>query len=1153
MPLSPTDLQISIAPFNKFDSSIFCVVGYETTIKIKIKNLNPTDPIYNVGVKLTLPDGVSYVSSSLIEDSNVIDLSYNDVINFYSVTDLYPNSIDFELNVTIKADQHYRSNNTNVSYGHIFAGIGVSCRGDSRPRGDYTSGNTKITSISTFSMTALRYSSYIIAPLQVIKGAGTLGSDNASDIYTITIQIQNTIVESSNISLALNLANGFRYIGAWSASGSNSSNFNSPVITNPTAINNFVSLSLTNKTLSAGGLVIITFQIAVWNKYTIDGIQNSGSIIPSDISLTSSINLTGNLTSFYNEFSIKVETFIVDYICENIYTDALMENDYVISYSVSSYTDIYDVSLTFNIPDGMSYKSDSSTLTPTTIIDLSTLTQVIWDITTISSNTDNTIRLSTITNDSYALISPDTIANYVYSTDFFTTELDFNYSVLDSGLTFSDESTHTIMCEPPILTTSIVNYLYADFTEKPFDVASVDDYVRIGISYDASFIEAKQNVTLFDFPPYNLDVSSVQNIVVTGDFPSGGGYFPIPDNGARIDIGELNSHSAFQIQFDLQVGHLDNDGYIYNLAKGSLINTENLTYALMDASAIAFGTPHLKIDQFTNSNQCINLNKSLIHYLTISNDSSLSKDFLTDAFNLSVVTTIPDIFTIDSITIAASNIDYSNFNSTNNIYTFTIDHLPPYSTLTVTGNLHVNTTPIMSKSYPIDSSTTNGTSQPSTSSFHFDTNEFPLTSELNLAGCSPTIYKTYLPNKVKLLEEFGIQLTVTFPVGCIAYNTKIKDSLTSTDSTNVNNILLNGQPASPSIATNNLILPIADTTNTASGTLTYTLTYNNTTTTIVPTNYSQTLNTTSSIDWAEFLYFPETYSSSYNSSLQVVVPGLNITKSQSNLTDSFIYDTHPIFGEINDLINYKLSITNVGKSPAYQVNIIDTLPHNLAYISNDSNGTFNLSTNKLIVTVPSIDVNETKDVIINTRLSHTPSTDGVSNTSYIGFKENDISSMRTLTSTSNSTFLYSSLGDVLEKYQRNVSLNENFTQNTDRCSVNQIIEYKLVMTNSTNSNFTNFVVTDTFPDKFNFVDNDPFSGGTISINNNILTINIGSFPSNTSLILIYRVVLTSSTVSLESSSAVADFNFQDNINNFSFPSNILYLRLSEVGRGFLFY
>ncbi|WP_297637638.1 hypothetical protein, partial [uncultured Clostridium sp.] len=1099
---------------------------------------------------------VSYVSASLIEDSNIINLSYSNIINFYSITDLYPNNIEFELDVTVRADQTYRSNNSRVSYGHVFAGIGVSCRGDSLPRGSYSPGNISITSTSSFSMTALRYAAYVTYPLQSLKGAGTFGSDNATDIFNITVQIQNTIAESSNISFILNLANGIRYIGGWTASGSNSSSFNSPVLINPTATNNFVSLTLTNKTLSAGGLVTITFQAAIWDKYTINGIQNSGGLIPSDVDLTTSINLSGNLTSFSTQFAIKAESFVLTYSCANSFTDVFMDNEFIISYSASAYTDIYDASILFNIPDGMSYKTNSSTITPTTIIDLTTLTQVVWNFDTIPANSDNIMSLITTTDQTYTLISPETIPSYVYSTDTFYTEIDFSYYTVETGMQFSDSASDTLMCEPPILSTTIVSYLYGDDTVKPYDRAAVGDYVRIGLAYDASFINAKQNVTLFDFPPYNLDVTSVKNITVSGDFPPSGGYTPIPDNGARINVGELNGNSAFQIKFDLLVGELADDGFIYNLAKGSLINSQNLTYALMDSSAIDFGTPHLQISQTPTNETCLKLGKPVIYTLTISNSSTNPVHFLTDGFNINVLATIPSIFTIDSTTISAPNtIEYSNFSSNNNVYSMDIGQLPPYSTLTVTGNLSVNTTPIMSKDYPTNGSLSNGTSQSNPSSFKYTHNEFPLSSKVDLYGCSPSIYKTFIPDTVKVADPFSIYLAVTFPSGCLAYNTKIKDSLISTDSSNISNIRLNGNPASPSISTNNLILPLADVTNTATGTVNYLLTYNDKAITVDdPANYIETFNTNCSTDWSEILYFPEAYSKNYSSNLNVLLPGLTMVKSQSNVTESIAYDTEPIFGERNDLINYKLSITNIGTSPAYQINLVDTLPHSLEYLSDNSNGSYNHLTNAVNITVPSIAANETTDVIINTRLKLDPPPSGALNRSYVGFKQNDISSLKTVTTISNSTLIYDSLDEhILSKYQRNLTTGEHFTQSSTRCFNSQVLEYQLVISNKTNSDFINLNIEDTFPNKFTFISHDTFTEGSLSLSSNVLTISVPTLRANSSATLTYRVQLNSQSVSLESSQATGTFEFAANPNIYTATSNTLYVNLSEVGRGFLFY
>ena len=533
----------------------------------------------------------------------------------------------------------------------------------------------------------------------------------------------------------------------------------------------------------------------------------------------------------------------------------------------------------------------------------------------------------------------------------------------------------------------------------------------------------------------------------------------------------------------------------------------------------------------------------------------LFRSDIVDAFNLNLSGNLPTIYTITSNPKIDGDGEYTNFTITKNKFTMFINKLKPNQFITISFDILVNSTPIMGKEYTILSDITNGTSQPSLSSHLYTYNKYPLKNNLILKGCTPTITKKFNSSTIKLYEEYLVTITILFPKGILAYNTKIKDSLISTDSSNLSNLLLNGKEVNVDITTNNLIVPLNDTLNTTEDTILYTLPYNDTPTKSSPIDYEENIKTNVSIDWSETLGSPETYSVSTSDTLKIVIPFLSLTKMQKNVTDSLTFDKNPIYAKKNDTINYKLIVNNIGKAPAFSIILSDIIPLNLSYISNNSNGTYDDNTRKFTLNLSTLDINNTENIILTLKVIN-DNTQLISSNSYISsYLPNETTLPEIIyTSYSNITKLYNpTFLPIILKLQRNISANENFTTSKIRCFHSQSIQYKSIITNPFKNKIVNITVTDIFPDIFTFISFNPFIEGNLSIFNNVITAKTPSIEPETTIEYIYTLTLNNDILSLESSIDSISYYFEEELNELMNTSNILFISLSQVGKGFLAY
>lgn len=1143
MALVPGDFNISII----LDDNRL-VIGHDKRLTFLFSNNSETDTIYNVGFTLNLPDGMSFVSSSAIPSTNIINENNNNIVTFTNVKDLYPQELNYEVTVDIKIDENFRSTNVPVPYNFSFSDISISASGDSKPRGNFDEGNTTVSSKSTTTVTSVRYMFNMVYSSSQLKGAGTSSETlDATSTFPITLQIINSTRDSSDVSLKISLANGIRYLGSWATSGTDSANFSNPEIYPVTSSQDHVNILLENKTLSPGSDTSVTFQAAIWDKYTENGVENSGELIQNGTSLLSSASLSGNNTSYSSNFDITALELKLVQTVENAITDVALLNEYTLSYSTSSYFSQKDVLFYFIIPDGMSYIEDSSTVNPTSISMVDNTTVLRWNMESLNGNVDDFIKLYTITDPSY-MSGED-----VYSTDTFTSFFNADYIPDESEEIYTYKTSQLLIAAPPIINTHVLGYYSNDFVKKDIDVATVGDYIHLEIVYDASSINAQQkDVILYDYPPLNIDTTGVQNIETSGDVPDGLSYFTAPNNGAMIPAGTLQGGTQFSISFYLPVVSESSDSNIYNLAKAVLKNTQEISYSTRDSATIFYGQPYLQIKSSFTQKECIKLNDTFTYNIKIQNTDNNPDTHVSDGFNIDFNSVIPSIYSIISKPIINTNSDITELLINDNNLSLTINKIPPEGFLNLSMDLQVNDTPIMKQNYVTRSSITNGTSQEDLNSYRYDSNRYPLSNNTARSGCGPTIEKTFTPSTVTFNEEHRSTIVVTYPQGVLGYNNKIKDSLVTSTDENLRNLTLNGSSASYASVTNNITVPIADKIDTTDGAVKFVIEYDNTIEPLEIPNYGVTIPTPVSIEWAVQELAPETLFESTSASLNIVIPGINTLLYQSNETKTIDYDIYPIYGEKGDSIIYRAVMTNVGKSTAYDVSFENTIPNNMTYISNNVDATYNESTRKLTANIPNIESGESAEILFTTTINNDSPYLIAENSVTSYYSENNDSDV--YTSTSNTTTLYNTEKLIqFEKLQRNLTSGNQFTKSYIKSYPDQSIQYKVYVYNTQNTTLRNIRISDSFPDNFSFVSYNEFDKGEISVRDNLVDISIPSLAPLETAEIIYTVKLTEDTLQTLFSNSLISYSFKDSPNRMSLRSNTVYIKVAGLGKGFLSY
>ena len=356
---------------NKTDN-IPIIIGSTSDFSISIKNLSNEQRLYNLGISITLPDGMSLSTATLPQTSSLTNPDKSTTYSWVNIKDLAPMEVNFTFSITVKCNTKF-ADGTSIPFGYNFTGISVSCQVDTMPRGIYDIGNEVITQQIAMTYITVRFNGTITTSGKVLKGAGT--SPNLTDYSQINIancKFYNNAVSASSVSVTILLENGIRYIGNISTSGTDASQFITPVISVVTIEGKiYTQLYFGSINLSINSNTTLTFSYAVWNQYD----DNNGPYIIHGTNLNMFVNMNSTdpliVSNSNSSCSFSAMDLIINTSINKSTIDVQNNLIYTYVYKVGQYYSIQDITVNYFIPDGISYISTS--VDPTSVVDDPTL------------------------------------------------------------------------------------------------------------------------------------------------------------------------------------------------------------------------------------------------------------------------------------------------------------------------------------------------------------------------------------------------------------------------------------------------------------------------------------------------------------------------------------------------------------------------------------------------------------------------------------------------------------------------------------------------------------------------------------------------------------------------------------------------------------
>lgn len=902
------------------------VLGNTGEVTITASNSNPGDWGYNLTYVMTIPDGVSFVSADVPPTSQTLNVDDTITLTWLDIKDLAPNEIGYTFNVTLMADEDFRSNGTEVPFNIPLTSVSVSGTVDTLPRGDSEPGNIKYTKSDSTSVIPLQYAVRKSVPGKMPKGAST--PPPADWPYTHEITIENNTRQTSDVNISDVMDNGLRYIGPIGAVGPDSAQLLAPTIVVPTAGGqDFVSITWNAITLSMGSTNTITYDVAIWDNFTVGGIENSGTRIPHLTPLDNDVTMTGLPGPVVMTTGT---TLAMDLTIDKSQAPTTLDVGtvitYTLTYRVNQYDDVNSVVITDVIGDGQTYQSASVPPdAPPVKNPVTGLTTVTWSLGTLITSTTGVITFTTVVDNNYTappggpVLAGDTLSNTV----------DINGFNANSFTPTPDSSGSSGMILLPSIMKQLVQVYYRDGTPKPAGITAVapGDLVEFQVNYLYFDDATQKEILVSDFLPLTLDAASISNLVYNPFLPILGPT-PTGNNGVEWLLDNFIIGTAnWTVNFQVSMFDVDFEGTDVNLVKLSGLDTEGIAYSDRDQIDVNFGQPDMVLTKNVAgpTPNAVVPGQVYTYTIVISNPQNMDGTVV-DAFDVDFSDVIPNLLTYvgGSLTAVASSgtpvFNAPVFTSPDQI-DMMILRLKPDDAIELTYQVTVDAGIGPGISLTNDANTTSPYSQqfdPNLSNYKYPGLERSASQTLTTA--SAPITKTVDINDRVVGDPVRYTLTWTVPQGLTAYNVVISDVL-PIGQTYDNDAM----PVDPSSVVGQIItwptIPIVDATL-APVTLVYSFRALIDSSAPTPPTYTETQTNTGRVNWDSE---PSGLPMEETGTVDVFVRNPNIApvKGERNVSRGqadYVVSTEAIAGEI---IEYRITITNDGSADAYNIIVID--------------------------------------------------------------------------------------------------------------------------------------------------------------------------------------------------------------------------------------
>lgn len=939
------------------------IIGNTSTFDIIIKNLSSTQRFYNLGIFLTLPDGMVLSTSTIAQTSSITNSDNSLLYSWVNIKDLAPMEVNFKFSITIKCNTKFKNGNT-IPYGYNFSGINVSCQVDTMPRGIYDIGNEIITEQIAMTYVTVRFSSTITTSSKVLKGAGTLPSLNDyTQVNTATCRFLNNSISSSAVNISILLDDGIRFIGNITLSGTDGSKFSSPIIST-IAIDGklFTQIYYGNINLSVSSSTTLTFSYAIWNKYN----NNQGNLIVHGTLLNMYINMTSAdpliVSSSDSNTSFSAMDLIITTSTSKSLVDVQVSTTYTYVYKVGQYYNIQDIVVHYFLPDGIFYISSSST--PISVVDDPILQgyYITYNFPLATQNSTKTVTINAKVDSYYRYKKDSQSLNLpVVASDTFLATTDIYGYLIDSLYKVSDNSSVSSSINIGNITKQFIKGYYKNGSPKTINALAPGDLAEYTLTYNASNLKAIQKqVSLDDFFPLSADPINNLNYLYTGVNPVSPPQLISP-HGVDFYYGDIAGLSSATINFKVPIATLGSSSQNANLMKLKGINTYGYSYSGRSQVTINIGSPNLSLTKSVSgpNKNAIEANEIYTYTVVISNSNSLGTE--TDAFDFTLNDTLfPTWFTLNESSIKVTG--SGSFNTptiqNNNIIVY-INKLAPGQSLTLTYKVTIS--PVLSPGVSITTTATNTNPysqvyDPNSTNFQYS--NLSKSASVTLSSLSITLNKTNYNDIFKVGSPITYTLTVVVPKGTIAYGLYVKDVLPSGGQSYLGPSYRNSLPITPLVSSNTVTFPTEGTVDArlSTQTITYIMTSK-----ITNANKSVNATTSTQTNTLQCLY-QKIQGSSFTTitktlSITINHPNILMTLSATDKSTSTVY-TSTANISTNSIMQFKLIFQNNSAINLVNGTIEIPIDSNFLFTSIDltvlCTANYNASSKKIIINIPSL-------------------------------------------------------------------------------------------------------------------------------------------------------------------------------------------------------
>ncbi|NMM62654.1 isopeptide-forming domain-containing fimbrial protein [Clostridium sp. P21] len=939
------------------------MVGGTSAFNINIKNISSSQRLYNLGISLTVPDGMVLSTSTIPQTYSVTNFDNSITYSWINIKDLAPMEISFIFSITVKCNTKFK-NGTTIPFEYNFSGIAVYCQVDTMPRGVYDIGNEVISNTISMTYSTVRFYSTITTAGKVLKGAGTSPSLNDyTQVTGATCKFFNNSVSSSLVNITILLEDGIRYIGNIITSGTDASKFSTPNI-NLVNINGklYTQLYYGNINLSTSSSTTLIFSYAVWNQYN----SNQGSFIKHGTILNMSINMKSAdplaISNSDSSTSFTAMDLIINTSINKSTVDVQSNVTYTYVYKVGQYYNIQDIVVHYFLPDGIFYISSSSI--PASAVDNPTLQgyYITYNFSLTAQNSTKTIVIIGKVDNYYRYKKDSQALNLpVAASDFFLATADISGTIIGSFNSVSDNTNINSSIGIGIISKQFVKGYYKNGTHKTINALAPGDLAEYTLTYNASTLKAIQKETYIDdfFP---LTASPIDNLtyVYTGINPVSLPQLISP-HGVDFYYGNITGLSSGTINFKVPISQLGSASQNSNLMKLKGINTYGYSYSSRSQVTINIGAPNLSLTKsVTGPNKsAIQANEIYTYSITISNSNNLGTE--TDAFDFTLNDTLSATwFIIDknSINITGTGSFTDPVLQNNNIVLY-INKLAPGQYLTLTYKVTISSVLAPGVNITTTAATTNPYSQVyDSTSTNFQYSNLNKSASITISSSAVTLAKTNFNSVFKVGSLITYTLTVTIPQGTIAYSLYIKDTLPSDSQSYIGPSYKNSLPITTIVSSNIVTFPnegIIDA-RTSTQTIIYIMTSK-------ITGANKSINAISSTQTNTFqCLYQQIQSGSFTTiskSLIVTInhPNLLMTLTALDKTTSILY-TQIANINTNAIVQFKLIFQNNSTISLTNGTIEIPIDNNFLFYSIDTtvlcSATFNITSKKIIITIPQL-------------------------------------------------------------------------------------------------------------------------------------------------------------------------------------------------------